>query len=1617
MQEQAPSAQARPLRGDERRPGFVIATVLSLLLGLPFTTPAKAASPCDPPVNPVACENSKPGSPNSEWDITGSGDASIQGFATDMSINKGETVRFKVKAASAYRVDIYRLGYYGGDGARKVSTIASVDPQVQPDCLEDVPTGMVDCGNWAESASWSTASTTVSGIYVALLTKLSTGGASHIVFVVRDDASTSAVLFQTSDSTWQAYNAYGDKSTNRRSLYDGPNGRAVKVSYNRPFTSRGDVPDGRDFVFANEYPMVRWMEANGYDVTYTTNVDSERRGALIKQHKLFLSVGHDEYWSKNQRANVEAARDAGVSLAFFSGNSVYWKTRWESSTASGTNTPYRTLVTYKETRANAKIDPSPEWTGTWRDPRFSPPSDGGRPENELMGTAYKVNTGQFAIKVPEADGKMRLWRNTSVATLAPGAVATLEPNTLGYEWDEDLDNGFRPAGLIHLSSTTESVEEYLIDYGSTVAPGVATHHLTLYRAPSGALVFGGGTVQWTWGLDGFHDGTPSNADIRMQQATVNLFADMGVQPATLRPGLVAATKSTDTTAPTATITSPAAGAAVPSSGTVTVTGFAADVGGRVGGIEVSTDGGGTWHPATGRTSWTYTGPVSGAGEVTIQARATDDSGNIQAMPASVPVNVHCPCQIFPSTAAPASAPANDAGAIEVGMKFRSDLDAVVTGVRFFKSAENTGIHVGNLWTASGTKLASGTFTDETASGWQRLTFPTPVNVSAHTTYVVSYYAPNGRYAADTGYFAGTGVDSPPLHALKSGLDGGNGVYRYQVGGGFPNQTFGSANYWVDVVVDSFGPPDTTAPTVTTQLPVPGSSSASFSTSVQASFGEPVQGSTVSMTVRDPGNNSVAGSVAYDVGTRSVTFVPASPLAAATAYTATVSGAKDLSGNSMSAPVSWSFTTVATAPPPGACPCSLWNDSVVPATPATSDETPTEVGLKFSASVDGMVDGLRFYKGSGNDGPHVGHLWTASGTLLGTVDFTVESPQGWQEARFPTAVAITAGTVYVASYYAQHGKYAANAAFFSTPTVSGPLTAPANSGDMPNGVYLYGGSGFPTTSYNASNYWVDVLFTIPPDVTAPTVTATTPGPAATSVAVSATVKATFSEAVQPATVGLTVKNADGATVAGAVAYDSASRTATFTPSSALSAGAVYTATASGAKDTAGNTMSPLSWSFTTSGPGACPCSIFASSSVPTNPASTDTSAVEVGVKFRADINGQITGIRFYKGTGNTGTHVGNLWTSTGTLLATATFTAETADGWQQVNFATPVPVTAGTTYVASYHAPVGRYSGDSGYFNTAAVNSPLTALANGTDGPNGLYRYGASAFPTNSFGAANYWVDVVFTPPPADVTAPTVTATTPGPAATSVAVSATVKATFSEAVQPATVGLTVKNADGATVAGAVAYDSASRTATFTPSSALSAGAVYTATASGAKDTAGNTMSPLSWSFTTSGPGACPCSIFASSSVPTNPASTDTSAVEVGVKFRADINGQITGIRFYKGTGNTGTHVGNLWTSTGTLLATATFTAETADGWQQVNFATPVPVTAGTTYVASYHAPVGRYSGDSGYFNTAAVNSPLTALANGTDGPNGLYRYGASAFPTNSFGAANYWVDVVFVPGTP
>ncbi|MGQ0734158.1 MAG: N,N-dimethylformamidase beta subunit family domain-containing protein [Acidobacteriota bacterium] len=685
---------------------FIVGLPAAWLDRPPTVVGSAQADPCARPANVVVAENCRPGQPSTEWDVNGSGDPLIQGFAADISANRGEAIDFKVRAASdAWRIDIYRLGYYGGMGARRQATIQpSVPlPQRQPDCLTDPATRLYDCGNWQVSATWSIPREAASGIYIARLVRedsapgswradnsrrgpaeapepsphaygalgygrlanaLREPRASHIYFIVRDDESRSDLLFQTSDTTWQAYNRNGGASTYGGVAPGASFGasdlgsrdlRAYKVSYNRPFETR----DYRavNHVFNGEYPMVRWLEANGYDVTYTTGVDSDRRGGLIRNHKVFVSVGHDEYWSAGQRRHVEAARDAGVHLAFFSGNNVFWKIRWEASIDSS-GTPHRTLVTYKETHDNRKIDPVADvWTGTWRDARpFNP--EGPQPENALLGNIFTVNAWRNdPLVVPAEFARLRFWRNTEVARLKPGERLVLGNGLLGHEWNEDLDNGFRPPGIVRLSETTVDNLQYIQDHGTVYDSGTATHHLTYYRAASGALVFCAGTVQWSWGLDPHHDtetGIPPErangnsirvgVDLKgavpaIQQATVNLFADMGAQPARLQRGLVAAQPSSDRTPPVSRISSPSGGRTL-APGAVTISGTATDAGGVVGGVEVSLDEGRRWHPAAGRERWSYQTIVPpGTARLEIRSRAVDDSGNLEQPAAGVTVSV------------------------------------------------------------------------------------------------------------------------------------------------------------------------------------------------------------------------------------------------------------------------------------------------------------------------------------------------------------------------------------------------------------------------------------------------------------------------------------------------------------------------------------------------------------------------------------------------------------------------------------------------------------------------------------------------------------------------------------------------------------------------------------------------------------------------------------------------------------------------------------------------------------------------------------------------------------------------------------------------------------------
>lgn len=1604
------------------RLGVVLSLMVSVMtVGTVLVAPAaRAATPCDAPVtNKVACENTKAGTAN--W-MVDSLDDSIAGFTTDISATPGSTMSFKIKTtASSYRVDILRLGYYGGTGARQVATVSRGTAQTQPSCLTTPATGLTDCGNWAVSVTWAVPSDAVSGLYYAVLHRNDTQGENELPFVIRDDSSHSDVQFQTSDETWQAYNRYTDTGSDHaagNSLYfgNGPGvqGSAYQVSYNRPITGGGD----ENFIFNSEYPMLRFMEANGYDVSYSTDVDSARRGNLITNHKVLMAVGHDEYWSNEQRANIEAARGAGVNLAFMTGNDAFWKTRFGPSTDASA-TAWRTVTCYKETKAG-QVDPnSTTWTGTWRDPRMSPPKDGGRPENSLLGNLFTVNGRRDdSMQVPAAYGKMRLWRNTPLATAAVGSTYTFQPGTLGYEWNSVEDNGFQPPGVAQLSQTIVAITgQYVLqNYGDVYDSGTKTHALTLYRASSGALVFGAGTVQWAWGLDdnhAFQTATPTS-DVRIKQATVNLMADMGVQPATLQSGVTAATKSTDTTAPTVAITStPAATVGTPYtfSGTVSDGG-----GGQVSGVEVSFDGGATYHASTwtaGSGTWSYTFTPTSSAALALRARAVDDSANISSPVSGTATTAarQCPCGIWTDSTIPGTPDTADNSALELGVKWRASTAGFVRGIRFYKGAGDIGTHTGSLWSSTGQLLGTGTFSNETATGWQTLALPTSVAVAADTTYVVSYFAPKGHYASDAGYFTSKGASLEPLTALQSGTDGTNGVFR-DGSTGFPTQSFGDANYWVDVVWAQSAGPDTRPPAVKATSPGNGAGSVPLSGTVTVTFDEAIAPASAQFTITKAGGGAVTGTTSVSSDGMTVSFLPSPQLAAATGYSVSLN-AKDIAGNSVTPTVAFSFTTG--TPRAATCPCTVWDDFTRPAVESANDPGAVEIGTKFRFDRPGTVNGIRFYKGTGNIGTHTGSLWSSTGTKIATGTFTNETATGWQSLTFDTPASVQANTTYVASYYAPSGHYAADAWYFNGKGADYQyLHALADNVDGPDGVYKYAaGGGFPTSTYQSGNYWVDAIFAIDPnaDITPPSVTSQSPAANATGVALTSPVSATFNEALAGASVQFTLADPGGAKLAGAVSLSADQKTVTFTPAAPFAAATPYTASVR-ASDVAGNAMAaPVTWTFTPVTTQTCPCSLFSTGTVPTTVDSGDPGAYEMGVRFSPSANGSITGVKFYKSAANTGTHTGSLWSNTGALLGTGTFSSESATGWQTLTFATPVPVVAGATYAASYTTPNGHYSADAGYFQRTAVASPPLSAPSAA-GPNGVYRSG-TGFPNATYQGGNYWVDVVYNAS-ADSTPPAVATQSPPSGATGVSLTAPVSATFDKPVAGSSVQFSVSDPGGAKLAGSAVLSADQKTVTFTPAAPFAAATPYTASVSAA-DLAGNAMSaPVKWSFTPVTTQACPCSLFSTATVPTLVDSGDPGAYEMGVRFTPSANGSVTAVKFYKSAANTGMHTGSLWSDAGVQLATGTFSNETASGWQMLTFATPVPLVAGTTYVASYTTPNGHYSANSSYFETGGVTSPpLSAPATGGSlGSNGVYRSG-TGFPTSTYRGGNYWIDVVFV----
>ncbi|NKL36429.1 DUF4082 domain-containing protein [Rhizobium leguminosarum bv. viciae] len=1562
-----------------------------------LAAPMAAAAAVTP--NKIALENMKQGNPISEWGIEGDGGGTIQGFATEISTNIGQTVDFKIATDSThYRIDIYRMGYYGGDGARKVDSIEKslTTAQIQPHPIVDMSLGLIDCGNWSVSASWQIPADAVSGVYFAKLVREDgTEDASIIPFVVRDDASTSDIVFQTSDTTWQAYNAWGGAS-----LYYGevpvdpadmigylpPNcscgltaiGRASAVSYNRPIiTNTSPIGGSHDYIFGVESSAISWLEQNGYDVSYISGVDATRNGALLLNHDAYLSVGHDEYWSAEQRANVEAARDSGVNLAFWSGNECYWKIRWESS-IDGSGQAYRTMVCYKETWGTSS-DPSNVGTGTWRDPRYADP--GQEPENSLTGTMFQVDSyRQDTISIPYDYSNLRFWRNTDVSELQEGETYNLVQNLLGYEWDSDVENGFRPDGLINLSLSSISVDTYLRDYGTTVGSAIATHSLTMYRAESGALVFGAGTVFWSWGLSDNHQGPATSTDRNVQQAMVNMFADMGIQPTTLDASLILATQSSDTLKPTSSISSPIIGASFVEGQRVTITGTAQDFGGGIiAGVEVSTDGGQHWFKATGRESWSYNWVVQASGTYTILSRAVDDSVNLEAPSAGKQVTVTLPGTqgLWTLAEKPAVETAIDRDPVELGLRFQATTAGSVQGIRFYKGFYNTGDHVVSLWSGNGTLLATGVSVGESLSGWQTVMFSSPIQIAAGTTYVASYHS-NGFFSVTENYFS-----EPYASGALKAVDGG-GVFAYSGTSTFPGQSPGGSNYWVDVVFDA-GP--NSQPVATDDSGLIIGHNGTLIVSIAALVANDVDANGDALTITAVGN-ALNGTVALNTQTGTITFTPANNYSGPASFTYTLSDGRGGTDQG-------SVSLTVQAGPAGE---TLFTSSEGPTGNGFNDNTAMELGMKFVASANGTISGIRYYKAAGDTSVHTGSIWRADGTLVATVTFTNESLSGWQTATFSTPLQITAGATYVASYHTT-GSYVATSGYFNTAHTNGSLTALAGA----NGVYAVGsGSTFPTQSYQSTNYWVDVVYNQSTGNTVPVAANDNGYTTYTNTALSIAAANLLANDSDGDGDPLVITGANGA-VNGTVTFNSQTNTVIFTPNSGYTGIASFSYSIS---DGHGGTASAtVSLTVNSQPGGGTTSSLFTSADTSGVAAANDANSVELGVKFIASANGQITGLTYYKSAQDTGTHVGSLWTTSGQLLGQATFINETASGWQTVSFTQPINVTAGVTYVASYHSN-GFYSATANYFTTDYTSGALTAPASSVSGGNGVYAYGTgSLFPTASYNASNYWVDVLYQQG-AQNAVPVAANDSGYSTNTGTPITIQASALLSNDSDADGDPLTITGVSGA-VNGSVAWNAQAQTVTFTPTAGYSGPASLSYAISDGKGGTATAQVALTINNPAAGPEQ---NLFTANATPAIVSTNDNQQVNLGMKFQADTAGWITGIRFYKGADNTGPHNGYLWTASGTLLGSVAFSNETASGWQTATLTQQVAIAADTTYVVSYSTN-GNYSATGNYFSADVTNGDLRAPS----GSNGVYAYGSSGlFPSASYNSTNYYVDVAFRP---
>jgi N,N-dimethylformamidase beta subunit-like, C-terminal/PKD domain len=564
------------------------------LLGLLVASPAQAASPA-PAANPVQVENALPG--DSDWqaalqDPNGANPA-IQGYADATGVLPGGTISFAVSAGPGdrYRVEISRLGWYGGSGGRRITCLEG--QTLDPDCDADEPataqpaapapdavTGEVQAG-WSMTDTLTVPADWTSGYYLAVFRVTAgpdTGKTGFTPFIVKaPPGDHSAILVQVPTNTWEAYNTWGGEG-----IYTKP--EAVKASFNRPYSHR--------LLFSWEYPLVRFLERGGWDVAYTTDDAVDADPAILLGHALDMSAGHDEYWTSAMRTGWEAARDAGVNLAFMGADDGNWQIRYEDDR--------RTMVAYKYL-ADPVTDPALTTTMfRW----LNPP----RPECELMGVQFAgtVVPGSYLPYTADAAVTTDPW--FAGTGLTAGSVLT---GLGGYEVDSITPDCHVPPVTPLFSYSGPAVQSNF-DGAPTRADAAR------YTACSGAEVFAAGSLQFSWGLDSFRDpayaSAPAPESPALEEAMTRALADLTVSHVP-RPG------PPDICVPAAAFSAPSSTPGVGEA--VTLASTSTDAYGQIGGQDWTLAGDGGAETVAGP-ALTRTFDRPGTAEVSL--RVTDTSG-------------------------------------------------------------------------------------------------------------------------------------------------------------------------------------------------------------------------------------------------------------------------------------------------------------------------------------------------------------------------------------------------------------------------------------------------------------------------------------------------------------------------------------------------------------------------------------------------------------------------------------------------------------------------------------------------------------------------------------------------------------------------------------------------------------------------------------------------------------------------------------------------------------------------------------------------------------------------------------------------------------------------------